>query len=134
MQNPSASFLERHIRLVNKLDRLRDKMDAGTHPSTVFDEIAATLQVLFAADACALLLEDSDDRYLIHHGMDAALADQTAEIALNYEVISTPMDEGAYRTDLAQAALDSLAEDMDDLDLYGEDWEPVDAEVTPYGE
>lgn len=91
MQNPSASFLERHIRLVNKLDRLRDKMDAGTHPSTVFDEIAATLQVLFAADACALLLEDSDDRYLIHHGMDAALAERLCAQAREL-VAAGPLD------------------------------------------
>jgi NitT/TauT family transport system substrate-binding protein len=66
--------------------------------------------------------------------MDPALADQTAEIALSYEVITAEPDEGSYRTDLAQAALDSLATDYPDLDLVGADWEPVDAEVTPNGE
>jgi NitT/TauT family transport system substrate-binding protein len=66
--------------------------------------------------------------------MDPALADQTAEIALNYEVITTAPDEGSYRTDLAQAALDSLATDYPDLDLTGETWEAVDAEVTANGE
>ena len=33
-----------------------------------------------------------------------------------------------------RVSLDSLQADMPDLDLYGEDWEPVDAEVTPNGE
>src|SRR5690606_11282216 len=66
--------------------------------------------------------------------MDPALAEQTAEIALNYEVITQPMDEGAYRTDLAQAALDSLLADMPDFDAYGLDWEPAEVEITPNGE
>jgi NitT/TauT family transport system substrate-binding protein len=68
--------------------------------------------------------------------MDEELFNQTAEIALNYEVITEPAGgEGeSYRTDLAQAALDALAEEHPDLDLTGEDWEPAEVEITPNGE
>jgi NitT/TauT family transport system substrate-binding protein len=68
--------------------------------------------------------------------MDPALFEQTAEIALNYEVISEPAGgEGeSYRSDLAQAALDSLSMEMADLDLTGEDWEAAEVEITPRGE
>jgi NitT/TauT family transport system substrate-binding protein len=66
--------------------------------------------------------------------MDPVLAEQTAEIALNYEVISEPPDEGAYRTDLAQAALDSLVADFADTDFMGADWEAAEVEITANGE
>jgi NitT/TauT family transport system substrate-binding protein len=68
--------------------------------------------------------------------MDPALFDQTAEIALNYEVITQAAEgEGvSYRSDLAQAALDSLAMEMADLDVTGEDWEAAEVEITPNGE
>jgi NitT/TauT family transport system substrate-binding protein len=65
---------------------------------------------------------------------DPDLYQQTADIALNYEVISAAPDEGAYRTDLAQAALDSLQADMSDLDVKGEDFEAAEVEITPNGE
>ena len=38
----------------------------------------------------------------------------------------------AWRSDLAQAALDSLA--MDDVDVTGDMWEPVEVELRPGGE
>jgi NitT/TauT family transport system substrate-binding protein len=68
--------------------------------------------------------------------MDPALFDQTAEIALNYEVITQPAGgEGeSFRSDLAQAALDALAESHPDLDITGEEWEAAEVEITPNGE
>jgi hypothetical protein len=39
-----------------------------------------------------------------------------------------------FRTDLAQAALDSLMSDMMDSDFVGADFEPADVAVTPNGE
>jgi NitT/TauT family transport system substrate-binding protein len=66
--------------------------------------------------------------------MDPALAQQTADIALNYQVITKAMDEGAYRTDLAQAAVDSLQADMPDLDVKGADWTAPTVEITANGE
>lgn len=66
--------------------------------------------------------------------VDAALFDQTAEIALNYEVITSAPDSGTYRNDLVEAALAALAEEYPDLDLYGEDFEAAEVEVTPNGE
>lgn len=60
----------------------------------------------------------------------------TAQIALDYGVISEAAEgEGvSYRNDLAQAALDSLMEDMADLDLVGAEFEAPVVEVTPNGE
>ncbi len=65
---------------------------------------------------------------------DPELIAQTAEIALTYGVIESEMDEGAWRSDLAQQAVDSLLEDYPDLDVYGLDWEPAEVEITPGGE
>jgi NitT/TauT family transport system substrate-binding protein len=68
--------------------------------------------------------------------MDAEQFDITAQIALDYGVISAAAEgEGVtYRTDLAQAALDSLQSDMPDLDVTGADYEALEVEVTPNGE
>ncbi|MCU0513006.1 MAG: ABC transporter substrate-binding protein [Anaerolineae bacterium] len=66
--------------------------------------------------------------------LDMELYQQTADIALNYEVISTAPDEGAVRTDLAQAALDGLIADYPDVDFMGMDYEPIDVAITPNGE
>lgn len=54
--------------------------------------------------------------------MNPDLWDQTVAVALDGGVITTEPAEGSYRTDLAQAALDSLSED---LDAIGDMWEPV---------
>jgi len=59
---------------------------------------------------------------------------QTAEIALNYKVITKEPDEGATRTDLAQAALDGLKKDFPDVDFVGEDYKAMEVEITPNGE
>jgi len=66
--------------------------------------------------------------------LDQALFDQTAEIAQNYEVIANAPDEGAFRTDLAQAALDSLMADYPDEDFVGDGFEAETLEVTALGE
>lgn len=68
--------------------------------------------------------------------MDAEAFDISAQIALDYGIISEPAEgEGVtYRTDLAQAALDSLAADFPELDVIGEDWEAPEVEITPNGE
>jgi NitT/TauT family transport system substrate-binding protein len=66
--------------------------------------------------------------------MDADLWDQTVAVALEGEVITEEPSEGAFRTDLAQAALDGLTEEMADLDVTGEMWEPAEVEITPGGE
>ena len=65
---------------------------------------------------------------------DPELVERTADIALTYGVIEEEMDEGAWRGDLAQQALDSLVEMYPDLDVTGEDWEPAEVEITPGGE
>jgi NitT/TauT family transport system substrate-binding protein len=66
--------------------------------------------------------------------MNTDLWDQTVAVALEGAVITEEPSEGAYRSDLAQAALDSLAADMADLDASGADWEPAEVEITPGGE
>lgn len=66
--------------------------------------------------------------------LDEALYQQTAEIALNYAVISAAPDEGAVRTDLALAALESLQADFPDVDFVGADWVAEEVAITPNGE
>ena len=66
--------------------------------------------------------------------MDEDLWNQTVDVALQGEVIKEKPTEGAYRTDLAQKALDSLAEDMSDLDLAGADWQRTEVVLQPGGE
>jgi NitT/TauT family transport system substrate-binding protein len=66
--------------------------------------------------------------------MDPELWEQTVSVALEGEVITEEPSEEAYRTDLAQAALDELAEEYPDLDLTGEDFEPVEVELREGGE
>jgi NitT/TauT family transport system substrate-binding protein len=59
--------------------------------------------------------------------------DNTVQIALDYGIIKeriTP--EEAYRTDLAEAAVQELADDGEDVE--GADWEKPEVEVTPGGE
>jgi NitT/TauT family transport system substrate-binding protein len=66
--------------------------------------------------------------------MDEALWDQTVTVSLGGQVISAEPAEGAYRTDLTAAALESLAADYPELDLTGESYEPIEVEITPGGE
>ena len=55
--------------------------------------------------------------------LDSMQWDQTVAVAIEGEVLSMAPDESASRTDLAMAALESLAMDMEELDLTGEMWE-----------
>jgi len=66
--------------------------------------------------------------------MDEDLWEQTVAVAIEGEVITEEPGEGAYRTDLAQEALDSLAMDMEEMDTTGEEWEPVEVELREGGE
>ncbi|MCB9450010.1 MAG: ABC transporter substrate-binding protein [Anaerolineaceae bacterium] len=61
--------------------------------------------------------------------MNQDLWDQTVAVALDGEVITAEPSD-AFRTDLAQAALNSLSGE----DVTGESWEPLVVEVTPGGE
>jgi NitT/TauT family transport system substrate-binding protein len=61
--------------------------------------------------------------------MDPELWDQTVQISIESEIIPDEPDEDAYRTDLAEAALEGIEEDT-----TGEDFEKGTVEVTPGGE
>lgn len=64
--------------------------------------------------------------------MDKALWDQTVKVAMDGKVITAEPSEGAYRTDLAQQAVDSLK--AADVDVMSEDYTPETVEITPNGE
>jgi NitT/TauT family transport system substrate-binding protein len=55
----------------------------------------------------------------------------TNDIALSGKVIKSPASDDAYRTDLAQAAVDELKDD--DVDVTGESWQKETVEVTEGG-
>jgi NitT/TauT family transport system substrate-binding protein len=61
--------------------------------------------------------------------LDTGLWDQTVDISLESEIITEAPPSDAYRTDLAQAALDGIEEDA-----TGEDFTKGTVEVTPGGE
>jgi NitT/TauT family transport system substrate-binding protein len=64
--------------------------------------------------------------------MDPAAFQRTVDIVSQFKVVKTrPNATAAYRTDLAQAAVDELKED--DVDVTGTDWEKEEIEVTPGG-
>ena len=62
--------------------------------------------------------------------MDEAAYQQTVDISTEFKVLTTAPDETAYRTDLAQTALEGLT----DTDTKGESFEKQTVEVTPGGE
>ena len=64
--------------------------------------------------------------------MDEDLWAQTVAVSIEGQVISEEPSMDAWRSDLAQAALDSLA--MDDVDVTGDMWEAVEVELRPGGE
>jgi len=66
--------------------------------------------------------------------MDEDLWAQTVAVAIEGEVISEDPGMDAYRSDLAQAALDSLGMSMPDTDVNGDMWEPVEVMLRPGGE
>jgi NitT/TauT family transport system substrate-binding protein len=64
--------------------------------------------------------------------MDPADFDNTAQIALDYEIIKADAGEEAYIDEYAQAAVEEL--EGEGVDVKGADYQPVDVEVTPGGE
>ncbi len=61
--------------------------------------------------------------------LDEALWDQTVQISLDSEILTEEPSDDAFRTDLAQAALDGI-----EGDTTGDDFEKAEVEVTPGGE
>jgi NitT/TauT family transport system substrate-binding protein len=61
--------------------------------------------------------------------MDAALWDQTAQIAQQYGIIQNPPSEGSYVTDYAKAALEGI-----DGDTMGADYQPIEVTLTAGGQ
>jgi NitT/TauT family transport system substrate-binding protein len=61
--------------------------------------------------------------------LDQAALEQTIETATAGEILTAEPDEGAFRSDLTEAALEGIEEDA-----TGEDWEKPVVEVTPGGE
>jgi NitT/TauT family transport system substrate-binding protein len=53
-------------------------------------------------------------------------------VALDGGIITAEPTEGAYRTDLAEAAVAALTEQG--VDVEGLTYEPIEVEVTPGGE
>ncbi|MCY4145883.1 MAG: ABC transporter substrate-binding protein [Chloroflexi bacterium] len=64
--------------------------------------------------------------------MDEDLWQQTVDISIEALVIGEDPGMDAFRTDLAQAAVDALA--MDGHNVTGDMWEPVEVELRPGGE
>ena len=62
--------------------------------------------------------------------LDEAAYQQTVDISTEFKVLTTAPDETAYRTDLAQTALEGLT----DTDTKGESFQTQTVEVTPGGE
>lgn len=61
--------------------------------------------------------------------LDEALWDQTVQISLDSEIITADPTDGAFRTDLAEAALAGI-----EGDTIGDGFEKSEVEVTPGGE
>jgi NitT/TauT family transport system substrate-binding protein len=63
--------------------------------------------------------------------MDPESFEITNEIAVSGKVIKTPATEDAYRTDIAEDAVNELKED--DVDVNGDSWQKETVEVTEGG-
>jgi NitT/TauT family transport system substrate-binding protein len=63
--------------------------------------------------------------------MDKTAFDRTAKIAQTYKVISKAPSKDAYRTDIAQDAIDDLT--GEGVDVNGSDWTKATVKVTPGG-
>jgi NitT/TauT family transport system substrate-binding protein len=63
--------------------------------------------------------------------MDEAAFQRTADIAKQFKVVKKPATKDAYRTDLAQAAVDALK--SDGVDVNGNDWKKATVQVTEGG-
>jgi NitT/TauT family transport system substrate-binding protein len=63
--------------------------------------------------------------------MDPASFDVTNQIATDYKIIKTAATSDAYRTDLAEAAVEELEED--DVDVKGDSWQKETVELKEGG-
>jgi NitT/TauT family transport system substrate-binding protein len=63
--------------------------------------------------------------------MDKAAFDRTAKIAQDFKVIKKAPSSDAYRTDLAQDAVDEIS--AEGVDVNGNDYKKVTVKVTPKG-
>jgi NitT/TauT family transport system substrate-binding protein len=63
--------------------------------------------------------------------MDDAAFQRTADIAKQFKVVKKPATKDAYRTDLAQVAVDELKDDG--VDVNGSDWKKATVQVTEGG-
>jgi NitT/TauT family transport system substrate-binding protein len=63
--------------------------------------------------------------------MDKAAYDRTAKIAQDFKVIKKTPSSDAYRTDLAQDAVDEIS--AEGVDVNGSDYKKVTVKVTPKG-
>jgi NitT/TauT family transport system substrate-binding protein len=61
--------------------------------------------------------------------LDEDLWQQTVDISLEFDILTEEPSDGAFRTDLAEAALAGI-----DGDVTGDDFEKGEVEVTPGGE
>lgn len=66
--------------------------------------------------------------------LDEALWQQSVDILTTYGIIKEAPTEGAFRTDLAAAALEELTGMMDGMDVNGAEWEAGEVEITANGE
>ena len=64
--------------------------------------------------------------------VDQKLWDQTIQVATSQKVLKAAPDAGAFRTDIAQKAIDSLK--AQGVDVTGASYQPKQVEVTPGGE
>jgi NitT/TauT family transport system substrate-binding protein len=64
--------------------------------------------------------------------MDKAAYDRTAKIAQDFKVIKKAPSPDAYRTDLAQDAVDEIS--AEGVDVNGSDYKKVTVKVTPKGQ
>lgn len=64
--------------------------------------------------------------------LDPAEWDATVEIGMDGGVLAEVPDEGAWRQDVHEAALESLSDS--DVDLIGDDFEPLEVTLTEGGE
>ena len=63
--------------------------------------------------------------------MDPAAFETTARIARQFKVIKKAPSAGAYRTDIAKAAVATLKKDG--VDVFGKSWKKASVKVTPGG-
>ena len=64
--------------------------------------------------------------------MDADLWAQTVDVATSEGILASEPDEGAYRTDIAEAAVANLRDAG--IDVVGNDWERIPVVLLEGGE